>query len=82
MNPGERAPAGRARLTRRGFWLEYASMAWMTVEASVAIAAGVIASSIALVGFGLDSVIEFFAAAVVVWQLRGETRTARRAQCA
>jgi hypothetical protein len=47
-------------------------MAWMTAEAAVAIAAGIIASSIAPVGFGLDSVIEFAAAAVVVWQLRGE----------
>ncbi len=64
--------AGLARLRRRGFWLEYASMAWMTGEAAVAVTAGVLASSIALVGFGLDSVIEFFAAAVVVWQLRGE----------
>ena len=61
-----------ARLRRRGFWLEYASMAWMTVEAAVAITAGVIASSIALIGFGLDSVIEFFAAIIVIWQLRGE----------
>jgi divalent metal cation (Fe/Co/Zn/Cd) transporter len=67
------------RLTRRGFWLEYASMAWMTVEAAVAIISGIIASSIALVGFGLDSVIEFFAATVVVWQLRrdGEERDTR-----
>ncbi len=70
------------RLTRRGFWLEYASMAWMTVEAAVAITAGVIASSIALVAFGLDSVIEFAAAAIVVWRLRGasaerETRAVR-----
>lgn len=63
---------GPARLRRRGFWLEYASMAWMTAEAAVAVTAGVLASSIALTGFGLDSVIEFFAAAVVVWQLRGE----------
>jgi divalent metal cation (Fe/Co/Zn/Cd) transporter len=64
--------AGRvARLRRRGFRLEYASMAWMTAEAAVAITAGVLASSLALVGFGLDSVIEFFAAAIVVWQLRG-----------
>jgi divalent metal cation (Fe/Co/Zn/Cd) transporter len=61
-----------ARLVRRGFWLEYASMAWMTAEAAIAITAGVIASSLALTGFGLDSVIEFFAAAIVVWQLRGE----------
>ena len=39
-------------------------MAWMTVEAAVGIAAGIVASSIVLIGFGLDSVIEFFAAAV------------------
>src|SRR5258708_27219721 len=64
--------AGPARLRRRGFLLEYASMTWMTAAAAVAVTAGVLASSIALVGFGLDSVIEFFAAAVVVWQLRGE----------
>lgn len=61
----------RDKLTRRGFWLEYASLAWMTVEAAVAIAAGIIASSIALLAFGLDSVIEFAAAVVVIWQLRG-----------
>jgi hypothetical protein len=39
VNPGERARAERARLTRRGFWLEYASMAWMAVEAAAAVAA-------------------------------------------
>jgi divalent metal cation (Fe/Co/Zn/Cd) transporter len=77
------APAGElAALRRRGFWLEYATMAWMVAEAAVAISAGVIASSIALVGFGLDSVIELFAAAIVVWQLHGdgqerETRAVR-----
>ena len=65
------AATGLARLRRRGFWLEYASMAWMAAEAAVAVTAGVLVSSIALTGFGLDSVIEFFAAAVVVWQLRG-----------
>ena len=71
-----------ARLRRRGFWLEYASVAWMVVEAGVAITAGIIASSIALVGFGLDSVIELVSAGIVVWQLRGdgedrETRAVR-----
>jgi divalent metal cation (Fe/Co/Zn/Cd) transporter len=75
--------AEMSRLRRRGLRLEYASMAWMTVEATVAIISGIIASSIALIGFGLDSVIEFFSAAVVVWQLRGavseerETRALR-----
>ena len=61
-----------ARLRRRGFRLEYASMAWMTAEAAVAITAGILASSVALTGFGLDSVIEFFAAATVIWELRGQ----------
>jgi divalent metal cation (Fe/Co/Zn/Cd) transporter len=71
-----------ARLRRRGFLLEYASMAWMVVEAGVAITAGIAASSIALVAFGLDSLIELFSAGIVVWQLRGaaeerETRAVR-----
>ena len=60
-----------AGLRRRGFRLEYASMAWMTAEAAVAVTAGIIASSIALTGFGLDSVIELAAAVIVVWQHRG-----------
>jgi len=51
-------PADLTRLRRRGFTLEYATMAWMVAEAAVAITAGVLASSIALTGFGLDSVIE------------------------
>lgn len=67
----ETAPEVANRLRRRGFWLEYASMAWMTVEAAVAVTAGIVASSVALVGFGLDSVIEFCAAGIVIWQLRG-----------
>jgi acyl-CoA synthetase (AMP-forming)/AMP-acid ligase II len=54
-------------------------MAWMTVEAAVAVASGIVAGSIALIGFRLDSAIEFFAAAVVVWQLRegGDERESR-----
>jgi len=52
-------------------------MAWMTVEATIAIISGIIASSIALIGFGLDSVIEFFAAVVVVWQFRGAVSNER-----
>jgi divalent metal cation (Fe/Co/Zn/Cd) transporter len=63
---------GIGRLRRRGFRLEYATMTWMVAEAAVAITAGLIAASVALVGFGLDSVIELFSAAIVIWQLRGE----------
>jgi divalent metal cation (Fe/Co/Zn/Cd) transporter len=68
----------RARLERRAFLLEYLTMGWMTVEASVAIAAGLAAGSIALVGFGLDSVIEFLAAGVVIWELRGGSEQRQR----
>jgi divalent metal cation (Fe/Co/Zn/Cd) transporter len=53
-------------------------MAWMVAEAAVAITAGVLASSIVLIGFGLDSVIEFFAAIIVIWQLRGEVAGQQR----
>ena len=47
-------------------------MTWMAAEAAVAITAGLLAASIALVGFGLDSVIELISATLVIWQLRGE----------
>ena len=60
------------RLRRRGFRLEYATVTWKVAEAAIAITAGLIAASVALVGFGLDSVIELFSAAIVIWQLRGE----------
>lgn len=68
---GQEQRSGLAELKRRGFLLEYASLAWMTVEAVVAIASGLAAHSIALLGFGLDSVIEFVAGLTVVWELRG-----------
>jgi len=57
--------AGRARL------LSWLSLAWMTVEGTVAILAGLAAGSVALVGFGLDSAIEGFASVVIVWRFTG-----------
>jgi divalent metal cation (Fe/Co/Zn/Cd) transporter len=62
-----RSPA----LLRRGLGLEYLTIAWNLIEAAAAIWFGVAAGSIALVGFGLDSTIEVFAASVVIWELRG-----------
>lgn len=52
--------------------LSWLSLAWMTVEGAVAIGAGIAASSIALVGFGLDSAIEGFASLVIVWRFTGQ----------
>ncbi len=63
--------AAPLQLRRRGLMLEYLTIAWNVVEAVVAVSAGIIAGSIALVAFGFDSVIEVFAATVVVWDLRG-----------
>jgi divalent metal cation (Fe/Co/Zn/Cd) transporter len=73
---------GNARLHRRALLLAYLSMSWMVIEAGVAVTAGILAASIALVGFGLDSVIEFFSALIVVWQLhgQGEERETRAVQ--
>jgi divalent metal cation (Fe/Co/Zn/Cd) transporter len=56
---------------RRAVRLAWATIAWNVVEAIVAIAAGTAASSIALVGFGLDSTVEVMSAVVIVWQFRG-----------
>lgn len=61
-------------LRRRGLWLEYLTIGWNVIEAVVAVGAGMAASSIALVGFGFDSMIEVVAASVVVWQFRAELR--------
>jgi divalent metal cation (Fe/Co/Zn/Cd) transporter len=58
-------------LRQRAFWLEYLTIAWNSVEAVIAVGFGLAAGSIALIGFGLDSLVEVFAASVVVWQLRG-----------
>jgi divalent metal cation (Fe/Co/Zn/Cd) transporter len=58
-------------LRRRGLRLEYLTVAWNVLEAVVAVWAGIGAGSIALVGFGLDSMIEVFAASVVIWDFKG-----------
>ena len=65
-------------LERRALRLEYTTVGWNTLEAAVALAAGVAAGSIALVGFGLDSAIEVFSASVVIWQLRGASEARER----
>ena len=62
------APARRAVLTRRVRLLVAGTIAYNVVEAVVAITAGTLASSTALIGFGLDSVIEVSSAAAVAWQ--------------
>ena len=59
------------QLAARVKLLSWLSLAWMTVEGAVAIAAGIVAGSIALVGFGLDSAIEGFASVIIIWRFTG-----------
>jgi len=76
--PGRRSPpVGPCdRWTRVGLWLVGATMGYNSIEAVVAIWAGAAADSIALIGFGIDSIIELAAAAVVFWRLGVEARGA------
>jgi divalent metal cation (Fe/Co/Zn/Cd) transporter len=61
----------RRRLERRARLLAWAGIAWHFVEFAIAIAAGIAASSIALIGFGADSLIEAAAGFIVVWLFTG-----------
>ena len=62
--------ASRAKAIRRGRRLEYVTVVWNVLEAVVSIGAGLAAGSIALVGFGVDSVIESISGGVLLWRLR------------
>jgi divalent metal cation (Fe/Co/Zn/Cd) transporter len=66
--PGVRSPERTTTLIRRVRLLVAATITYNVVEATVAITAGTVASSAALVGFGLDSVIEVSSATIVAWQ--------------
>jgi divalent metal cation (Fe/Co/Zn/Cd) transporter len=72
--PVARAPVDRQayrRLAARVKVLSWASLAYMTLEGTIAILAGVLAGSVALIGFGIDSAIEGFASAIIVWRFTG-----------
>jgi divalent metal cation (Fe/Co/Zn/Cd) transporter len=61
----------RATLLRRGFVLEYATLAWNVAGIAVLAFAAISARSVALAGFALDSLIEIGASIVVIWELSG-----------
>lgn len=63
------AAISREIAVRRGRRLEYLTVLWNSLEALISIVAGIVAGSIALVGFGLDSVIETSSGAVMLWRL-------------
>jgi divalent metal cation (Fe/Co/Zn/Cd) transporter len=73
-------PAERLRLERRARRLAWWGNAWHVVELAVAIGAGVAAGSVALVAFGLDSLIEVVAGTVVLWRFTGRRLEAHDAE--
>jgi hypothetical protein len=72
--------ADRLRLGRRAQLLAGASVAYNVVEAVVAVTAGLVAGSVALIGFGLDSVVEVSSGLIVLWQFRHRLPESREAQ--
>jgi divalent metal cation (Fe/Co/Zn/Cd) transporter len=81
-------PAGTApldaregdRLIRRAKTLSWLSLAYMTAEGATAITAAILASSVALLGFGLDSAIEALASIIVIWRFTGTRRLSEHAE--
>ena len=69
----------RASLVQRGLWLNYLTIGYNSLEAIVSLAAGLVAGSVALVGFGFDSVIELTASGAAQWRLRADVDPERRA---
>jgi divalent metal cation (Fe/Co/Zn/Cd) transporter len=63
--------AGWLRAARLARWLAWASLAWMSVEGAVGLAAGLAAGSIALVGWALSSGVEGLASVIVIWRFTG-----------
>lgn len=59
-----------APLVRRALWLEYFTVSWNILEGIIAVTAGLLAGSIALVGFGLDSFTEVTSGAMLIWRFR------------
>jgi cation diffusion facilitator family transporter len=62
----------RTQLLRHGIWLEIGTVGWNLVEGVIAIAAGALANSVALIAFGIDSFIETTSGALLWWRLRAE----------
>src|SRR5436309_9571544 len=70
----------RSDFVRRGQRLEYFTIAYNSAEGLVSIVAGLIAGSVSLIGFGLDSIIEVTSGAALLWRLHHDLDPSRREQ--
>ncbi|MGH9942011.1 MAG: cation transporter [Pyrinomonadaceae bacterium] len=78
LNVAHIGEAGRAVAVRRGQRLEYFTIAYNCLEGLIAIVAGALAGSVALVGFGFDSLIEVTSGTALLWRLRADHDAGRR----
>jgi divalent metal cation (Fe/Co/Zn/Cd) transporter len=78
--PAATPAADRARLVRRARMLAWLGLGWHAVEATVAIGAGIAASSVALVGFGADSLVEGLAGIIVLWRFAAARAASEEAE--
>lgn len=69
----------RTRAVRRGQWLTWTTLIYNVAEAVISLVAGLLAGSVALIGFGLDSVIEVSASGAAIWRLEHDADAHRRA---
>src|SRR6185436_9711204 len=70
----------RRQLVARARLLAWLGIGWHAIEAVVAIGAGIVAGSIALVGFGADSVVESIAGLVLLWRFGGDRHSSEAAE--
>src|SRR5216683_2248943 len=75
---GESAVLKRPTILQHGRRLEYFTIVWNAIEGLVAVITGVIAGSISLVGFGIDSFIEVTSGSVLLWRMSVDAETQRR----
>ena len=73
-------PAERDQLISRAKALSWLSLAYMTAEGAIGITAAILASSVALLGFGLDSAIEALASIIIIWRFTGTRRLSEHAE--
>lgn len=70
--------SNRSALIKKGRYLEYFTIGYNSLEGLIAVVAGLMAGSVALVGFGFDSLIEVTSGAVLLWRLHADVDEARR----
>jgi divalent metal cation (Fe/Co/Zn/Cd) transporter len=70
----------RAGVLRRALLLEVLTVGWNIAEGVIAIASALVAGSVALLGFGIDSFVESFSGGILLWRLRAERRDMTRAE--